>query len=280
MSRNIHLVVNKKGSKGSQALAKALKLRRMKVGSYAQFGQVFTPVINWGHSKAHFPIGLNKADAVNNAADKRLTFAKLKEANIPTVKWTVDKAEANLWFANGAIVVARTKVRAACGRGIVLCKQNHPEASSELVEAPLYTKYMNKDRELRIHVFQGKVIALAEKKRRRGVTRTLSQRLVQSHDNGWVFCTPDHIHTSTKLLAIKAIKALGLDFGAVDVIIRRGKAFILEVNTSPGLEGRTLTAYVEAMKGAIDEFNHTIANHSSGNNLQRRSSPDRSSNPG
>jgi hypothetical protein len=49
-------------------------------------------------------------------------------------------------------------------------------------------------------------------------------------------------------LAIKAVQALGLDFGAVDVVFADGKASVLEVNSAPGLKGQTLVSYANAVR--------------------------------
>ncbi len=53
-----------------------------------------------------------------------------------------------------------------------------------------------------------------------------------------------------KTQAIEAIRALGLAFGAVDVIWneKQQKAYVLEVNTAPGLCGQTLEDYANAMQ--------------------------------
>jgi glutathione synthase/RimK-type ligase-like ATP-grasp enzyme len=50
--------------------------------------------------------------------------------------------------------------------------------------------------------------------------------------------------------AIKAVQALGLDFGSVDVIWneRHSLPYVLEVNTAPGLVGTTVTNFVNAFK--------------------------------
>ena len=54
-------------------------------------------------------------------------------------------------------------------------------------------------------------------------------------------------------MGIDAVSALGLDFGAVDIIEDAdGKLYVLEVNTAPGLEGQTLTLMAEALKELID----------------------------
>jgi glutathione synthase/RimK-type ligase-like ATP-grasp enzyme len=48
---------------------------------------------------------------------------------------------------------------------------------------------------------------------------------------------------------LAAVSALGLDFGAVDIIWneREDKCYVLEVNTAPGLQGSTLENYANAI---------------------------------
>ena len=56
--------------------------------------------------------------------------------------------------------------------------------------------------------------------------------------------TPDPVRDT---IAVNAVKALGLDFGAVDIIYneKENQYYVLEVNTAPGLEGTTLIKYAE-----------------------------------
>jgi len=98
-------------------------------------------------------------------------------------------------------------------------------------------------------VFQGKVIDVAQKKRKVGHENRDNQ--IRNHANGWVFAQPTAAVPDDVLSeAIKAVEYLGLDFGAVDIIVGRddGKPYVLEVNTSPGLQGETtLKFYAEAV---------------------------------
>jgi D-alanine-D-alanine ligase-like ATP-grasp enzyme len=49
--------------------------------------------------------------------------------------------------------------------------------------------------------------------------------------------------------SISAVNTLGLDFGAVDLIVAKdGRVYVLEVNTAPGIEGITLEKYVKAFQ--------------------------------
>jgi D-alanine-D-alanine ligase-like ATP-grasp enzyme len=56
--------------------------------------------------------------------------------------------------------------------------------------------------------------------------------------------------------AIKAVSAVGLDFGAVDFgTDKEGNVWLLEVNTSPGLQGMSasIAAYREHLRGLLKE---------------------------
>ena len=45
-------------------------------------------------------------------------------------------------------------------------------------------------------------------------------------------------------MAIETLESMGLDFGAVDLGVKRnGECFVIEVNSAPGLEGTTLEKY-------------------------------------
>jgi hypothetical protein len=68
---------------------------------------------------------------------------------------------------------------------------------------------------------------------------------VRSHDLGWRFSYAGGSSERERAAAVSAIRALRLDFGAVDLGTFCGHPVVLEVNTCPGLEdtGNTLHAY-------------------------------------
>jgi len=241
------ILVSRKGSKGSLALARALRLRRIKAESYRN--ELGVRIVNWGHSNAILNSNaLNKPEAVMRASNKIAAFQAFAAANVSCVKWTTDRAVALEWIADGSAVFCRTLIRAAGGRGIVIAR-----TAQELVPCRLYTRYKDKTAEYRVHVFQGKVIDITQKCRRRGTEYVEpNKRMVRSYDNGWVFCRADRtIPDKVKALGIAAVASLGLDFGAVDIgVNKKGEAFVFEVNTAPGLEGSTLGAYTKAIREA------------------------------
>ena len=182
----------------------------------------------------------------DNAQNKLKALRVLKDANLSTVEWTTDKAVAATWPQ----VVARATLTGHSGQGITVHNQGE-----ELPNVPLYTKYQKKTFECRIHVMNGSVIDGQIKKKRQGVED--ANTLVRNVHTGWVYCregyTPDE---QAKSLAIQAVAALGLDFGAVDLIFNQhyNQYYILEVNTAPGLEGTTLANYVKGIQNALSRM--------------------------
>lgn len=78
---------------------------------------------------------------------------------------------------------------------------------------------------------------------------TLPDLLVKSNKRGWCFKNVklENVDESLKENAIKAVKTVGLDFGAVDCAIDfDGNAYVIEVNTGPGLQGSTLDVYLDS----------------------------------
>lgn len=149
----------------------------------------------------------------------------------------------------GEIVFARTNLSGHSGAGIVIA-----ENPNQLVAAPLYVKYVKKLQEFRVHVAFGRVIDVQEKRRSSAATDINSR--IRSHDNGWVFCR-DNIRQPTGLgeIAVQAAAAVGLDFGAVDIIYnqRQNQLYVLEINTAPGLEGQTVLSYGNAIWNKLNE---------------------------
>lgn len=141
-------------------------------------------------------------------------------------------------------VVCRTVLTGHSGAGIVIANNRQ-----ELVRAPLYTKYIKKSEEYRIHIGRlrdGAVgaISLQKKVRRNDVENPNWQ--VRNHHNGFVYAR-DGVDppVSVTAAAFDVFSCFDIDFGAVDVIYNRhyDRAYVLEINTAPGLEGQTVEHY-------------------------------------
>lgn len=232
-----------KKSKAAKDLAKALGCKVLSRPKRSRK----EVMINWGSSKFvdTKSYEVNNLQAVVFASNKLTSLQIFKESGVDCPAFTADIEVAKDWIAEGSIVLCRKLLRSHSGKGIIVAK-----TVQELVKAPLYVKYFPKSYEFRVHVFNGKVIDSVQKRKRSGLAEGAYNKYVRSHNNGWVFCRENNnITKKAKELAIKAVKSLGLTFGAVDVVMTSsGKCKVLEVNTAPALEGKTLESYTNAIK--------------------------------
>jgi glutathione synthase/RimK-type ligase-like ATP-grasp enzyme len=232
MPKKLVVVPVNLGSKGAKALAAKLS------------------------EKVGHKVWLVKADRVKDriafklrsGTDKLTQFNKFKENNVASPEFTTDRAVAASWIPN-SVVVCRTLLQSSEGKGIVLA-----ETPEQIVAAPLYTNYVKKKKEFRVHIFGGQVIDVQEK-RKKGDFGDRDTR-IRNTANGYVFCRNDlREPVGLRDLALSATKALGYSMGAVDVVFneRSNACYVLEVNATPGMEGTTLESYADAIVGWYKE---------------------------
>lgn len=219
-------------------------------------GSKFAPrqrhiVVNWGCSRTPHWMApnvriFNRPEAVAKATDKLETFKAFQQAEFTHVpEWTVSRETAVAWLQEKSTVVCRTVLNGHSGRGIVLA-----DSEDQLVNAPLYVKYVKKLKEFRVHVAFNNVFDVQEKRRRSEAAADADNR-IRNHHTGWVYCREEILEpTDLRQIAQSALAALGLDFGAVDIIWnqKQDRCYVLEVNTACGLEGTTLVNYVNLLK--------------------------------
>lgn len=211
-------------------------------------------IINWGNSNvpnwfnnSNFDCWLNKPDTVKNASNKLTTLRILENSGIKTPQF-----ETNPFYEQSMVrfwdkVIVRHKLTGHSGDGIEIVNRDEP-----LPNAPLYTEYIPAISEYRVHVFDGNIIDITKKVRTNDEEfedPTEEEMMIKSHNNGWDFARGG-IRFSPRLgrIAIDSVKALGLDFGAVDIIKGEdGKLYVLEVNTACGCADTTLNSYINAI---------------------------------
>ena len=205
-------------------------------------------VINWGNPNRlayNHPVKvLNKPEAIANAINK-LTAMRLLQASgvrVPAFQTEPPVDAASTWLA-------RRSLTGSGGVGIEVVRKG-----GSFPAASLYVKYIKKTTECRVHVANGKAIFLQLKLRDSKAEQTADQALIRNHDNGWVFCPRplDTVTQDTLDSSVAACAALGLDFGAVDLVLGRDDnlAYVLEVNSAPGLSSPGL---IEAYRQAFTE---------------------------
>lgn len=232
MPKKFVLVPNNMGSRGAKALAETLskklgyKVLRVKAGRE--------------RGRPSFKLQPGTAKDVQMAAFQR--------SDVPAPESTRDSNVARTWIAAGDSVMCRRLLRASEGRGIVVA-----ETAEQLVSAPLYTRYVKKKAEFRVHVLNGQVIDVQAKRKRKGFEGERDTK-VRNLANGYVFCRDGIVEpTNLRETAIKATVALGYNLGAVDIAFneRNNRLVVLEVNANPGMQGTTLEKYAEAIVKGI-----------------------------
>jgi glutathione synthase/RimK-type ligase-like ATP-grasp enzyme len=194
-------------------------------------------VIRWGNriegETSKGTIVYNKAEAIANATDKKLSRQMFIEGKVRTPKLVTPENIADADFP----VIARPS-RHAKGKNFIILKTRdtfiqHYNANER--NGWYYSAFVNKTREFRVHCAHGKVLAVMQKTPggdkiawNRAVTGEPFTRVAQA-DYPFSCC----------FQALKAVQVLGLDFAGVDVmeIMEKGKpqGYVLEVNTSPTL---------------------------------------------
>lgn len=208
----------------------------------------YTTIINWGNpTDVNAQPGVtifNPPAAVRKAIDKVTALQTLLAAGVRVPEFSVTPPAER---GKGCIWLARLVTNGSGGAGIRVVREE-----DAFPAAPLYVKYIRKTEECRVHVAFGKAILVQYKLRKAEGEQTADQKLIRNHDNGWVFA-PRHTDAPENYLAtaVAAVEALGLDFGAVDMVVSKkdGEPYVLEVNTAPGLEGEsTIAAWTKAFK--------------------------------
>jgi hypothetical protein len=207
-------------------------------------------LIRWGNSEAcRFKPDnvINKRDAVRRATNKLEALVALADAGV---------AVPMLWRATDRVTeypVLGRRTNHTQGRDVVLCLQPMDVARAAHEGCSHFTLLVPKLREFRVHCFNNKIIKISEKV----LTEPDKYNpVVWNYESGFTFreirpiaeVFVEKLHYS----ALTAIQTLGLDFGAVDVIMSNYDSFYcLEVNTGPSLSEASLGIYAQAIQEIV-----------------------------
>lgn len=140
-----------------------------------------------------------------------------------------------------SLPVVGRKIKHAKGKDIRVCKNARQVALAVAKGREFFTPIVDSDTEYRVWVYRKRVLAVYEKRLTEPENNT---KFGRNRANGWTFHAlgTDDIPESVRDVSKRAVAALGLDFGAVDVL---GKwedeqhtdvhATVLEVNSAPGV---------------------------------------------
>ncbi len=209
-------------------------------------------VINLGTTE-EFPFDggiVNPREMVRAASNKKQARISFQEASVPAPKLFLRGREVT---KADLPVIGRTSYHNK-GKGFWFCKTLDDVQRAVKRGATHFLEFVPQTREYRVHTFCkrkafGKEsretndyvsVKLAEKVWQ-GKNRPDPAKIQKNHEFGWVFLGQQDRREEeldvVRYAAKQAIAALGLDFGAVDVMykIKDKRPYVLEVNSTPSL---------------------------------------------
>ncbi|RKY68278.1 MAG: hypothetical protein DRQ24_11910 [Candidatus Latescibacterota bacterium] len=229
-------------SKSARKLARELGIKRLKVTGSRFRAKNMDTILNWGLPKTLLPnvVYLNPIESVRLASNKLHTLNTLYANNISVPTFVTDSQS----LVPGCLYMARTILQGHSGIGVVV-----GEAEGLPSDAPLYTKAIDKVAEYRVIVVNGKAVDIKAKKKKNDWTENRDKN-VWNHSNGYVFArNVGTFPCNLKQLGVDSVEALGLRYGAVDIIEDgEGVLYTLEVNTAFGLDGTTITLVADEFR--------------------------------
>jgi hypothetical protein len=213
-------------------------------------------IFGWGYSKSPLwgsaavqagALWFNRPERIANAVNKEVSFAKFAVKSVLAPAFTVSTHLAREWVEDGRLVVQRKVLKGSKGEGASVAHN----LQEFIPNCKLYTILIPKTREFRVHVFNGKVIDTHEKifKGTNPAEWEICSCQDEHDDSVWTWKrTGVVLPEPARIESVKAVAALGLDFGGVDVVTsKEGSAFILEVNTAPWLGTVNVKKYAKAV---------------------------------
>lgn len=243
------LIYSGRPSEGARSLARALGIRRARAeGPTLSPGTV---LVNWGNTQ--LPARFRNCYVINTPEDvacvsNKLRFFESLAALQITPRWADASAWARTMTRDGIPIVCRTVLSGSGGVGIVIAK-----TPQEVIEAPLYVEYIKKQSEYRVHILRGNIIDIQRKARRHDVPDDEVNWEVRNLEGGFIYARENiNAPVCVTQVAEQGMAALALDFGACDVLFnaKQNRAYLLEINSAPGLEGTTVENYANAFRRA------------------------------
>lgn len=181
----------------------------------------------------------NTSDSITKSRDKLFALQLMLKngINIPTTGFANSPIDTTdlIEMVNGAPLIVKL-LEGAQGKGVVLAETKKAAESVinafKTLHANLLVQEFVKEangKDLRCFVINGKVVAAIERTAAPGEFRS------NIHQGGTAAAVK--ITSEERKLAISATKILGLNIAGVDIIRSNNGPLLLEVNSSPGLEG-------------------------------------------
>lgn len=192
-------------------------------------------------------ISTASSEAISRSRDKLHSLQTMSGAGLPIPYTTVVASVEDIWAAiqnAGGLPVVIKLIRGTQGRGVFLAKEMHIvesllNAVRRMREQMLIQEYIHESqgKDLRIIVVGNRVVAAMERTAAKGDFRA------NLHRGGTA--RPISLDEDTEKQAVLAAHAHGLAVAGVDMVQSDHGPLLLEVNSSPGLEGIEKTTKID-----------------------------------
>lgn len=199
--------------------------------------------VNWGRNVA----GTELNPDISNSTNKRVMRELFRDNDVP-MPALYSESEATHREHRGETIVGRPDHHSK-GRGFWVIRNDQDmnralQGTRRKRAATHFMAFVEAEREYRVHIFKGKSIRVSEKVYG-------EEEDPRTHRKYYTTGRPRyHSVRSVRKAAKKAVEALGLDFGAVDILARgdnNAEVFVLEVNAAPGLGGTMPKLYADVL---------------------------------
>lgn len=203
-------------------------------------------LIRWGSREtvAYRPsfFTLNPIVALERATDKLASLELLRNRGVVVPPFSTNYREMRGTFLGRAVHHTR-------GQDIKLYLQ-HGDAERD--PSDYYVSYIPTAREYRVRVVGTECVRISEKVLTDPSAYT---PWIRNYEHGHTFVSPrTRLNTFQEALAVASVTSLGLDFGAVDLVVGDdGNTYILEVNTAPALAPMSAGAMLGGMVRLISD---------------------------
>lgn len=185
-------------------------------------------LINWG---TNYREGGGLNCSVKLAPGDKLSELKLFErAGVKTVEFSLTRPANGRWYARQAY------------------HEGGSDLAANLSHGDYYVKHIDTDHEYRVYVFKDRTIATGLKEPEKPEYHPYLRSMKHGWDWSYRLAKVNRMESRhvARTEAIKAIAAVGYDFGGVDVgITRDGKPVVFEVNSRPGLDEYSAERFAE-----------------------------------
>lgn len=211
------------------------------------------------HFEAMNVFSIASSEGILQSRDKWTCFQILASAGIPMPKTTLGSAyyvvDFLKDFGNGPVIIKL--VSGTHGSGVILCDTYNNALSTVETLQTTDTKFMmqeyiaeSKGADIRIFVVDGEVVAAMKRQAAAGDFRS------NLHRGGAGVAVK--LSDEEKNLAIKAANVLNLGVCGVDILQSKRGPLVLEVNSTPGLEGIETVTGIDVARKIIQYIEKSV----------------------